>query len=125
MRGGQGHHEWTGPGQPSGAIGVAAYRVPEIVVNVAAPEVTVEAAPAPNVTVNVPDFPVIPAPIVNVPAPEIPAPVVIIPEAKASPVQDVRIVDDVSPPKVKRVIRGRPTKANPDGPIEGMVEGHQ
>ena len=58
-----------------------------------------------------------PAPVVNVP----PAQIVVTP-AKAQGVQDVRIVDDVSPPKVKRVLRGKPTRQYPEGPIQGVVE---
>ena len=61
-----------------------------------------------------------PAPIVNVP-PNPPAQIVVTP-AKAQDVQDVRIVDDVSPPKVKRVVRGKPTRQYPAGPIQGVVE---
>lgn len=78
-------------------------------VNVAPAEVTVLPTP---VTVN-------PTPVT------VEAPIVNVPEQKATlpEVMDVRIVDDVSPPKVKKVIRGAPTRAHPDGPIEGVVEG--
>jgi portal protein len=50
-----------------------------------------------------------------------PAPVVVMPN-KAQGTQDVRIVDDISPPKAKRVVRGAPSKQYPAGPIEGVVD---
>jgi hypothetical protein len=56
-----------------------------------------------------------PAPVVNVS----PTPVTFV---ERNGTQDVRIVDDITPPKTKRVIRGAPTKQNPAGPIEGVVE---
>jgi len=59
----------------------------------------------------------LPAPVVNVPEAQI-----IVTPAKAQGTQDVRIVDDISPPKAKRVVRGAPSKQYPAGPIEGVVD---
>jgi phage portal protein BeeE len=50
-----------------------------------------------------------------------PTPVVFA-ERKAQGTQDVRIVDDITPPKTKKVIRGAPSKQYPIGPVEGVVE---
>ena len=58
-----------------------------------------------------------PTPVVNV-APTPPAQVIF----PGRETQDVRIVDDISPPKIKRVIRGAPDKNYPKGPIEAVVE---
>jgi phage portal protein BeeE len=62
-----------------------------------------------------------PDPVVNVAPAQVtvePTPVVFEPQKADLPaVMDVRIVDDISPPKVKKVIRGS------DGKIEGVIEG--
>ena len=55
---------------------------------------------------------------INVPQPQV---TVITPERKAA-IQDVRIVEDVTPPRTKRIIRGAPSKQYPVGPVEGVVE---
>jgi HK97 family phage portal protein len=85
--------------------------------------------PAPQVTVNVPDFPEIPTPIVNVPEQKAPvvnlpapivnveAPVVNVPEAKASLPQEVVVVS--MPPRVHKAIRD--SKGNVNGSTETDV----
>jgi phage portal protein BeeE len=85
--------------------------------------------PAPQVTVNVPDFPEIPTPIVNVPEQKAPvvnlpapivnveAPVVNVPEAKATLPQEVIVVS--MPPRVHKAIRD--SKGNVNGSTETDV----
>jgi SPP1 gp7 family putative phage head morphogenesis protein len=78
--------------------------------------------PAPQVTVNVPDFPKIPAPVINLPAPivnvpEQPAPIINLPAtpaAKASLPQEVRVVS--MPNRVHRALRDN------SGNIAGSLE---
>jgi HK97 family phage portal protein len=85
--------------------------------------------PTPQVTVNVPDFPAIPAPIVNVPEQKAPvvnlpapivnveAPVVNVPEAKAQLPQEVIVVQ--MPNRVHKVIRD--SKGTVNGSTESDV----
>ena len=82
--------------------------------------------PAPQVTVNVPDFPKTPAPVVNLPAPivNVPAPIVNVPApiinlpatpaAKASLPQEVRVIS--MPNRVHRALRDK------SGTIAGSIE---
>jgi len=53
--------------------------------------------------------------VVNVPPPQVKV-------VERSGPQDVRIVDDITPPKTKRVIRGQPTRQYPLGPVTGVTE---
>ena len=82
-------------------------------------EDVVKALQPQDVTVNVP------APVVNIEPPivNVPPAFINVQAAKMNEgTMNVRIVEDISPPKVKKVIRGAPTRQYPAGPIEGVIE---